>query len=177
MKRLLLVIALGLAAAGIAHAEQVGGLSWKAPAEWSAQGERPMRAATYRIPPAKGDAEPAELAVFYFGQGSGGSPDANIRRWIDQFQPPEGKSAADAAKVKQETIAGLKASTVDMKGTYVGGGPGMGSATGPKAGYRLLGAIVEGPSGNVFFKLTGPEKTVSSAEKPFRKLLEGITKK
>ena len=32
------------------------------------------------------------------------------------------------------------------------------------------------PGGNVFFKLTGPEKTVSGAEKPFRKLLDGLKK-
>ncbi len=66
--------------------------------------------------------------------------------------------------------------TVDVKGTYAGGGPMMGPAT-PKSGFRLLGAIVEGPSGAVFFKLTGPEKTVAGAEKSFRKMLEGIQKK
>ena len=43
----------------------------------------------------------------------------------------------------------------------------------PKPGYRLLGAIVEGPEGAVFFKLTGPEKSVTAAEKTFRKMLEG----
>jgi hypothetical protein len=52
----------------------------------------------------------------------------------------------------------------------------MGPST-PKPGYRLLGAIVAGPGGNVFFKLTGPEKTVSSAENSFRKLLDGLKKK
>ena len=47
----------------------------------------------------------------------------------------------------------------------------------PKPGYRLLGAIVEGPQGPHFFKLTGPERTVASAEKGFRKLLESVKKK
>jgi hypothetical protein len=47
----------------------------------------------------------------------------------------------------------------------------------PKPGYRLLGTIVEGPGGNLYFKLTGPEKTVAEAATPFRKLLEGIKKK
>src|SRR5512147_62942 len=174
-KRLIAFMVVSLALVGIVRAEQAGGLTWTAPPEWKSQGERPMRAATYSIPAAKGDAEPAELAVFYFGQGSGGGVDANVKRWIEQFQKADGTSAAKDAKVKKEKIAGLPATAVEVKGTYLGGSM-MGPST-PKPGYRLLGAIVEGPGGNVFFKLTGPEKTVSSAEKPFRKLLEGLKKK
>jgi hypothetical protein len=171
---MLMVLAIA-GAAGIAGAEQAGGVTWKAPAEWTAQGERPMRAATYRIPPAKGDAEAAELAVFYFGAGGGGGVDANIKRWIDQFQQPDGKPVDKVAMVKKETLSGLPASTVDVKGTYTGGGPSMGVST-PRPGYRLLGAIVEGPGGNVFFKLTGPDKTVTAAEKPFRAMLGALKK-
>jgi hypothetical protein len=166
---------LSLALVGAVRADQAGGLTWTAPTEWKAQGERPMRAATYTIPAAKGDSEPAELAVFYFGESSGGGVDANVKRWIDQFQKADGTSAAKDAKLKKEKISGLSATTLDVKGTYVGGSM-MGPST-PKPGYRLLGAIVEGPGGNVFFKLTGPEKTVSGAEKSFRKMLDGLKKK
>ena len=175
MKQIVVVLMLSLALAGMARADQAGGLTWTAPAEWKSQGERPMRAATYSIPAAKGDPEPAELAVFYFGESSGGGVDANVKRWIDQFQKADGTSVAKDAKVKKETIAGLPATAVDVRGTYLGGSM-MGPAT-PKPGFRLLGAIVEGPGGNVFFKLTGPEKTVSIAEKSFRKLLDGLKKK
>lgn len=173
-KRLIAFMVVSLALVGIARAEQAGGLTWTAPPEWKSQGERPMRAATYSISAAKGDAEPAELAVFYFGQGSGGGVDANVKRWIEQFQKADGTSAAKDAKVKKEKIAGLPATAVEVKGTYLGGSM-MGPST-PKPGYRLLGAIVEGPGGNVFFKLTGPEKTVTAAEKHFRKMLEGLKK-
>lgn len=173
-KHLIAFMVVSLALVGIARAEQAGGLTWTAPPEWKSQGERPMRAATYSISAAKGDAEPAELAVFYFGQGSGGGVDANVKRWIEQFQKADGTSAAKDAKVKKEKIAGLPATAVEVKGTYLGGSM-MGPST-PKPGYRLLGAIVEGPGGNVFFKLTGPEKTVTAAEKPFRKMLEGLKK-
>jgi hypothetical protein len=174
MKKTIALLLFSLALVGIARAEQAGGLTWTAPAEWKSQGERPMRAATYNIPAAKGDAEPAELAVFFFGAASGGGVEANVKRWVDQFQKADGTSAAKEAKVKQEKIAGLPATTLDVKGTYLGGSM-MGPST-PKPGYRLLGAIVEGPGGNVFFKLTGPEKTVTAAEKPFRKLLDGLKK-
>lgn len=98
-----------------------------------------------------------------------------MKRWIDQVQKADGSSAAKHAKVKKESIAGLPATAVDAKATYAGGS--MMGPSAPKPGYRLLGAIVEGPGGNVFLKLTGPEKTVSSAEKSFRKLLYGLKKK
>jgi len=31
-------------------------------------------------------------------------------------------------------------------------------------GYRLVGVVLEGPQGSLFFKLTGPEATVKSME-------------
>ncbi|WP_284662968.1 hypothetical protein [Myxococcus sp. SDU36] len=173
MNRLLGVLVVAVAV--VAHAEDAGGLTWTAPAEWAVQGPRPMRAATYKLPAAKGDTEGAELAVFYFGPGQGGAVDANVKRWVGQFQTADGKPITKEAKTKAEKLNGLPLTTVDVKGTYTGGGPMMGPST-PKPGFRLLGAIVEGAQGAVFFKLTGPEKTVAASEKSFRKLLESVKK-
>jgi hypothetical protein len=53
------------------------------------------------------------------------------------------------------------------------GGPMMGGAK-PAAGYRLIGAIAEGPGGSVFFKLTGPIKTIAAQQKNFEQLLASI---
>ncbi len=44
----------------------------------------------------------------------------------------------------------------------------------PAPGYRLIGAIVEGPGGSVFFKLTGPAKTIAAQQKNFEQLLTSI---
>lgn len=176
MNRIFTWVVLGLAAALPAHADEAGDLRWTAPTGWTAQPPRPMRAVSYSIPAARGDQEGAELAVFHFGQGAGGGVDANVQRWIGQFQKADGSPATSAAKVKKETLAGLPMTTVDVSGTYVGGGPMMGPST-PKPGFRLLGAIAEAPAGAVFFKLTGPEKTVAQAEKPFRALLAGMKKR
>ena len=38
-------------------------------------------------------------------------------------------------------------------------------------GYRLLGAIVEAPGGNVFVKFTGPLKTVEANRQKFDQLI------
>ncbi|KFA87919.1 hypothetical protein [Archangium violaceum] len=194
MKRLLGAMTL-MAAVGVAQAQaqqtpppasqaqapqgapEAGGLTWTSPSGWETQGTRPMRVATYRIAPAKGDAEAAELAIFYFGAGQGGAVDANVKRWLGQFQKADGTPISEKdARSKKETLNGLGVTTLDVKGTYTGGGPMMGPST-PKPGYRLLGAIVEGPEGPLFFKLTGPERTVAAAEKNFRKLLESVKKK
>ena len=156
-----------------APAPSAGGLTWKVPAAWTAEGPRPMRAATYRLPAVKGDAEGAELAVFHFGRGQGGDVDANVKRWLGQFTRPDGSPVDADARRKQEKLNGLGVTTVDVQGTY---NPGMmmGPAT-PKPGWRLLGTIVEGGSeGPVFFKLTGPARTVAAAQKDFQKLLQSV---
>lgn len=164
-----------LVVAGVAQAQAAGGLSWKVPEGWKTEAPRSMRAATYQIPPVKGDVEGAEVAVFYFGPGQGGAVDANVKRWVGQFKKADGSPADSEAKTKRETFNGLPVTTVDLKGTYAGGGMMM-APSDPKPNFRLLGAIVEGPEGAVFFKLTGPEKTVAGAQKSFRKLLETVKK-
>jgi hypothetical protein len=45
-----------------------------------------------------------------------------------------------------------------------------------KPGFRLLGAIVEAPEGMVFFKFTGPLKTVAANEAAFEKMIASVSK-
>jgi hypothetical protein len=145
-------------------------LKFTTPADWIA--EKPsssMRKAQYRLPKAAGDAEDAELIVFYFG-GSGGGVQANIDRWIGQFSKPDGSPVTDA-KTGKKTIHGIPVTTVDVSGTYVGG---MGSDTKTQNNYRMLGAVAESTSGPWFFKLTGPAKTVARWEAGFHSLLDSM---
>jgi hypothetical protein len=152
-----------LFAASALAADSGAGLHWTAPSNWKSQGERPMRLATYSVP------EGGECGVYYFGQGQGGGVDANIDRWVGQFQQPEGKP-----KVEKRNIHGLKITTVDVSGSYTGmGGPRAPDGP-PKAGYRLLGAVVEGPQGSLFFKFIGPAKTVAQNQPAFDKLLSSL---
>src|SRR5262249_58555978 len=98
-----------------------------------------------------------------------GGVQAVIERWIGQFEKRDGP-----AKEKSETINGLHVTNLDVSGTFKGGGPMMGQSSGPKPGYRLLGAIVEGPEGDIFFKLTGPAKTVAAAQDEFQAMLKSV---
>jgi hypothetical protein len=135
-----------------------------------------MRAATYTVPKAAGDPEDGECAVFYFGPGQGGGVDANIKRWIGQFDAPGGGPADKLAKTSKSTMNGLPVTRIDLTGTYKPSAGPMMQATGSKPGYRLLGAIVEGPEGAVFFKLTAPAKTAASQQAAFDTLLKSVSR-
>jgi hypothetical protein len=150
-------------------AESAGGVRWTAPDGWKNEGAQPMRAATYKIAPAPGDLVGAECGVYFFGAGQGGSVDANIERWKAQFQGPDGKSAP--AKVATRKAGALNLTTIETAGTYSGMGGPMAPSNGRVPGYRLLGAIVEGPGGNMFVKLTGPAKTIAANQQKFEQLL------
>jgi hypothetical protein len=123
------------------------------------------------VPAASGDAEGGECAVFHFGGDQGGAVQANITRWVGQFENPD-------KPVQSETeIDGMKVTTVTVNGTYLAPGGPMMQSQGKKENFRLLGAIVEGPEGSVFFKLTGPVKTLKAAQKDFESLAASVHKK
>jgi hypothetical protein len=169
VRNIVLFCALGV----MAFADGVAGIEWTRPANWKDQGSRPMRAANYSVPPAAGDSEAGECVAFFFGEGQGGSADANVKRWEGQFADAAGKPV-QATNVKLGKVAGLRVTTLEVAGTYSGmGGPMVQSKT-LKPGYRLLGAIVEAPGGNVYFKFTGPEKTVAAHRQAFERMIATI---
>jgi hypothetical protein len=157
----------------MAGKESGGGLTWNVSADWTVGQEKPMRLATYIVNPAEGDTDSAECAVFYFGPEHGGGVDENLQRWAGQFEQPDGSNSMDKADIDTESRDDLKITTIDLSGTYLVTGAMM-QVTGKKDDYRLLGAIVEGPQGSVFFKMTGPQKTMESAADGFSALLKSI---
>src|SRR5260370_11904605 len=79
----------------------IDGLQSKAPADWLE--EKPtneMRFKQFRVPAAKDDMEPAELIIFFFGTGGGGSVQENLKRWKGMFTAPEGKKIDEIATVE-----------------------------------------------------------------------------
>jgi hypothetical protein len=149
-------------------ASSSGDFSTKVPSGWVV--EKPtsdMRFAQYKLPKADGGTEDALLVVYYFGPGQGGTPEANIERWLNQVKQPDGSDSKDKAKTGKMTVNGLQVSTVDVLGNYSGGMSPDSAPKDNKTIYRLRGAIVETPKGSYFVKLTGPEKTVNHWEKAY----------
>ena len=133
-----------------------------------------MRFAQYKLPRTGGDAEDALLIVYYFGQGQGGSAQANIERWIGQIKQPDGGPSSEKAKTAKLTVNGLQVDTVDLKGNYSGGMSPDSAPQDTKSIYRLRGAVIETPRGSYFVKLTGPEKTVDHWDQAYNDYLKSF---
>lgn len=133
-----------------------------------------MRAAEYGVAGTSGSAE-AVLTVYYFGPGQGGSVQSNLDRWIGQLTQEGGTSSKDVAKISKQDVGGMTATTLDVSGTFGGGmAPRMAGKPAAMHNYRMLGGIVEGPKGPVFFKLVGPAGTIASAENAFAALIGSV---
>lgn len=153
---------------------RVAGLGWNLPESWMTGKKRTMRVATYVVPAVSGDSEDGECAVFYFGSGQGGTIQANVDRWLKQFEQPDGSSSEEVAITQNLEVDGMKVTTVEVGGTYTAGmAPRTGAGT-RKQDFHLLAAIVEGPEGAVFFKLTGPEQTVLDQRAGFDQLIRSV---
>lgn len=157
---------------GGAPAVTGGTLTWAVPAGWKSEPPSSgTRRAQYKVPGPGGE---GECVVFYFGPGEGGDPQANAERWAAQFTLEGGASAASALKTSKLEGAAQATMLVEVKGTYMGG---IGSASPePQKNSALLGAIVEGPDANWFFKFVGPATTVDAARDAFVTMIKNAKK-
>lgn len=128
---------------------------------------KPMRAAELKYDHTEEGYDDVECVFYYFGPGQGGGIDANIQRWVGQFD--------GEPKVERETAEhkGHKVHYLYAIGTYMdagAAGPFSGAPKTPKPNSMMLGAIVESEQGAVFLKLVGPEKSVAKIKDSFKKL-------
>jgi hypothetical protein len=147
-----------------------GGLSWTVPKSWTPGPSSALRLATYALPAGAGDADRPELAVFWFGPAQGGTIDQNVARWFSQFEAGPGDPKPTRSLTR---IGAIPVTLVTAAGTY-SAGTGMGAAPAPKSGIMLRGAMAEGPNGVVYFKLTGPRRSVAVAGKDFDALVASL---
>jgi len=143
---------------------EVAGLTFKFAAPWaSVQSTGMFRAGTLAAT-VEGVEKPIEAVFYSFpGPGGGGDLEANVKRWLGQFQgTPESK--------REELDAGGKKITlVTATGTY-NDGPPMGAKT-PKENYTLIAAIVPTAESNIFVKLTGPKDAIAKLAENFKKIV------
>jgi hypothetical protein len=149
-----------------------GGLTWSAEAPLQARAPKSrMRAAEYGLA-----TDPqAELSVFYFGPGQGGSADDNITRWLGQLSQPDGSDTSKLAKRSERKVGALAVTLIEATGTFSGGMAMPGApAPAPQTDAMLLGAIAQGPEGPVFFKLVGKREAVEAARGAFDGLIGSL---
>jgi hypothetical protein len=135
-----------------------------------------MQSARWRIPagepdkdgkPAAASDQDVQVVVYYFGNGQGGSVQANIDRWLGQFPEKDG----DPKTEHLQTKSGMPLTILDVSGTEKAGTP-MDPNPASKPGRRLIGAIIETSEGSYFVKATGPKAQVEKHEKEIRAMLE-----
>ena len=150
-----------------------GGLTATPPSGWEQlTPSSSMRLAEFSLPGKPVGSGDATLAIFYFGRGQGGSVEQNIDRWYSQFEQPDGGFTKQASRRWRDTVYGMPVTMVDIAGRFTAG-MGAGS-NGPAPGYRMLGAIVESDKGPYFFKLIGPDATVSHWSQSFTAFVSSI---
>jgi hypothetical protein len=141
-------------------ANEAPAITWKVPEGWKeAPNPSAMRIATYHPSPG------TEVIV----ARAGGSTEANIHRWIGQFDDA-GKDTSS-----EKSVHGLGVKIVEVSGTYTGGGGMPGAPSEPKRGWTLVGAVVETPGAHYFFKMLGPTEQVHAARASFDALIGSIT--
>ena len=130
------------------------GLTWIAPAAWTAKPNGSMRKGSFAI---KGDGGEADLGITAFPGATGGL-EANLNRWRGQVGLPPQAPAEVTAAVEKFSANGLDFLVVD----YAGGG------------NRLIGAIVPYGGNSWFFKLMGPDALVAAQKETFREFLHSV---
>ena len=166
MKALLIATFLGLAASAALRAEDakqlaVGQFTFALPAPWKqAENTGMMTKAIVNYAPEGGT--PLEAKFYDFGGPSGGI-EANVKRWVGQFE--------GTPEVKREDLEmnGTKIALVTATGTFLDGAP-MSPQKTPRPGYTLLGAVLEGADSSCFIKLTGPKDDVAKMQEAFKKM-------
>jgi hypothetical protein len=113
----------------------------------------------------------AEVIVFYFGPGEGGSAEANIQRWRGQFIGDNHTPITPV--VERFKSHGMSATTAELRGTYARG-IGVGPVGTPKPDQTLFAAVVESPEGNLILQLFGNSATVARERNAFLAFVRSI---
>jgi hypothetical protein len=181
------LILLGLAGALLAAAHhapttppagpvfKAGGLQFVLPARWPVEpAATSVRAGQWRIPGPRGavPAEDGELVAFYFGPGLGGTVPENFDGWRAAVTDPAGHPVPGEAQTHQ--AGGLTVSELVLAGTYHDPVPLAGVPPILRPGYGLVGAIVAGPQGSLYWRLTGPEPLVAATLPLLRRVIDSV---
>ena len=130
----------------------------------------------FRLPAVGKDKDHAELIIFFFGPGQGGSAQDNIKRWKGFFRAPEGKTIDDVSKLEKFKVGDVKVTYLDVSGTFLSKDPPFdpNAKEVKKPQFRRFGVIFESPNGPYFITVTGPARTMEMHKKGFDEWLKNF---
>jgi hypothetical protein len=147
--------------------------TWTAPAGWKqVTPSSTMRIAQFDLDAAWPDKVPVQCAIF---PAIGGGKQANVDRWIGQFQQADGSDSKEKTKLAESTRDGLTITRVELRGIFA---DGMQKPPRQTDDGMLLGAIVESADGeNLYVKLTGPRAAIESEAVRFDEFIASVKRK
>jgi hypothetical protein len=101
-------------------------------------------------------------------EGTGGGLLINSNRWRSQLGR-EAYSEEEFGRLPRATVLGQDAVIVDFDGEFTP----MGSDV-AKPGYRLVGALIQGPSSAIFIKMVGPDAAVDAEKDNFARFAQSL---
>ena len=108
--------------------------------------------------------------------GIGGTIDANLERWYNQFKSESSRPISEFAVRSQEQVNGMDITFSSVEGTYIKSSMGMDGSKTEMPNYALLAAIISSPGGLYYFKGTGPRLTIMSQKDVFYQFIRSIDK-
>lgn len=134
--------------------KQLTGIRFDVPASWEEQPESEFYEAKYVI-----GSESGEMMLTLTTMGGG--VEANLERWVGQFQQSPG------SRPRRDTLRvdGTSSEWLDVRGTFRSR---VGSRPGPHEDWRLLGVAIPMRPRPFLLKLVGPRAAVSEFEDEFR---------
>jgi hypothetical protein len=126
-----------------------------------------MRLKQFSVPRASGDSADAEIIIFFFGPGQGGGFEDNVARWKGFFKAPEGKTIDQVAKKETAKYGPIKASILDISGTYLFKAAPMAPTSEERPNHRMIAMMLETPNGPYYLRFVGPAKTIAQNKKDF----------
>jgi hypothetical protein len=129
-----------------------------------------MRLAEFTVPH-DGVPVAAEVVVYFFGEGQGGSVASNLARWKAQFSTPDGSPVPET--ITRDSSAGFPITFAEYRGTYARG-IGTGNTETAKTGQTLLAGIAETPRGTMFIQLFGASAAVAAQHDAFVRFVSGL---
>lgn len=145
-----------------------GALTFSAPANWKkSQPKFDFIHADFTIPKAEGDERDGRLTISQVG----GSLDANLNRWVDQFVNVDADNE-DQMKKEKAMLNDMPVHMIKIAGTFKDGAGPFAPKT-ERKDYVLVGAAIEMEGGaNVYIKSYGPKKTMAANAATIKKMIK-----
>lgn len=151
----------------------------EAPANWKSQEPKGrFRTHEFALPsPEKGLAD-GFLMVTHFGKGGGGELEANLKRWYDMVEQPDGSPSEKVAKKHETASDAAKTTWVEISGTYLDRPFPASPDVTKRPKYRLFAAMIDGgKEGPYWIRAYGPEAVMQTHRDGFERFLKSIAKK